>query len=111
MAPSSLRTDTMGVKEFCLDNVLGPVYTTQKVTIPQFSTISVHGNTSVRGHCMWVHVLKEPTPGPQLPTTVVPTVTYGVTSGVLWGTHLSVQLKHPFHQNPHKDCDWSGHAC
>ena len=73
---SSLKSDTMEVKEFCQDNVRGPACTTQKVTIPPFSTISVHTNTSVRGHCMQVHVLMEPTPGPQLPTTVVLTVTY-----------------------------------
>ena len=35
-----------------------------KVTIPPFGTVSVHGNTSIRGHCMWVHVLAEPMPGP-----------------------------------------------
>ena len=34
-------------------------------------------NTSVRGHCMWVHVLMELRLGPQLPATVVPTDTYG----------------------------------
>ena len=44
---------------------------------PTFSTISVHGKSSVRGHYMWVHVLMEPTPGPQLATAVVPTVPYG----------------------------------
>ena len=49
----------------------------QKVTIPLFSTVSVHANTSVKGHCMWVHVLTELIPGPQLPAAVVPTVTYG----------------------------------
>ena len=31
---SSPRGDTMEVKEFCLDNVRGPVCTMQKVTIP-----------------------------------------------------------------------------
>ena len=74
---SSPRDDPMKVKEFCLDDVRGPVHTTQKVIIPPFSTISVHINTSVKGHCMWVHVLMEPMPGPQLPTAVVPMVTYG----------------------------------
>ena len=43
---------------------------------PPFGTVSVHGNTSGRGHCMWVHVLAEPMPGPQVPTTVMPPVTY-----------------------------------
>ena len=65
------------MREFCLDNVRGPVCTTQKVNIPPFSTISVHANSSVKGHCMWVHVLTELISGPQLPTVVVPTVTYG----------------------------------
>ena len=54
---SSPRVDTVEVKEFCLDNIRGPVHTTQKVTIPPFSTVSMHTNTSVRGHCMWAHVL------------------------------------------------------
>ena len=44
---------------------------------PLFSTISVHGNTSVRGHFMWVLMLTEPMQGPQLPTAVVPIATYG----------------------------------
>ena len=44
---------------------------------PPFGTVSVNGNTSVRGHCMHVHMLAEPMPGPKLPTAVVPTVTYG----------------------------------
>ena len=71
MVHSSLRVDTMEVKEFCLDDVQGPICTTQKVT-----TVSVHGNTSGRVHCMWVHVLAEPMADPKLPTTVVLTVTY-----------------------------------
>ena len=29
---------------------------------PQFGTVSIHDNTSVRGHCMQVHMLAEPTP-------------------------------------------------
>ena len=66
----------MEVKEFCLEDVWGPVHTTQKFTIPPFGTVSVHGNTSVRGHCVQVHVVTELMPCPQLPTAVVPTVTY-----------------------------------
>ena len=50
--PYSLRVDTMEAKGFCLDDVRGPVCPTQKVIIPPFGTVSVHGNTSVRGHCM-----------------------------------------------------------
>ena len=67
----------MKVKEFCLDDVGGPVHTTQKVTIPPFGTVSVYANTTVRGHCMQVHVLMELMPSPQLPTAVVLTVIYG----------------------------------
>ena len=74
---SSLRVVPMEVREFCLDDIRGPVHTTWKVTIPPFSTISVHTNTSVRGHCMGIHILTELMAGPQLPTAVVPTVTYG----------------------------------
>ena len=71
------RSDPMEVQKFCLDDVRGPVHTIQKVAILPFSTVSVCANTSVKGHCMWVHVLTELMLGPQLPTAVVPTVTYG----------------------------------
>ena len=73
---SSLKGDPMEVRMFCLNYVGGPVHTIQKVTIPLFSTVSVHANSSVKGHCMQVHVLMELMPGPQLPAVVVPTVTY-----------------------------------
>ena len=33
-------------------------------------------NTSVREHCLWVHVLTELALSPQLPVAVVPTATY-----------------------------------
>ena len=66
----------MEVQKFQLDDVKGLVHTTQKVTIPPFSTINVWANTSVRGHCMRVHVLTEPALGPQLPAAAVPTATY-----------------------------------
>ena len=71
---SSLRVDPVEVRKFCLDDIRGPVHTTQKVTIPPFSTVSVYTDSSVKGHCMWFHVLKELTPGPQLPTAVELTV-------------------------------------
>ena len=74
---SSPGVDTVEVKEFCLNNVCSPVCTTQRVTIPPFGMVSIQGNTSVRGHCMQVHILAEPKPDPQLPTLVVPTATYG----------------------------------
>ena len=67
----------MEVRKFCLDDVRGPVHTTQKVTISPFRTVNVHANSNVKGHCMWVHVLMELMPGPQLPAEVVQTVTYG----------------------------------
>ena len=74
---SSPGVNTIEVKEFCLDDVKGPVHTTWRFTIPPFSTVSIHGDTSVRGQCMQVHMLTEQTPGPHLSTSVVPTVTYG----------------------------------
>ena len=73
---SSPESDPMEVWKFCLDAVRGPVHTTQKVTILLFSTVSIHANFSVKGNCMQVHVLMELMPGPQLPTAVVPAVTY-----------------------------------
>ena len=74
---SSLRVDTVEVKEFCWDDIWGTIHTTLRVTIPPFGTVSVHGNTSVMGHCMWVHIFTEATPGPQLLAAVVLAVTYG----------------------------------
>ena len=105
---SSPRDGPVDVREFCLDDVRGPVCTTQKVTIPTFSTISVHTNSSIKGHCMWVHMLTELMPGPQLPTD---SDLWRTASGVLKGTYLSVQLRCPFLRNPHKDCGWVGYPC
>ena len=73
---SPQKSDFVEVQKFQLDDVKSLVHTTQKVTIPLFSTINVQVNTSVRGHCMWVHVLMELALGPQLPAAVVPTATY-----------------------------------
>ena len=73
---SSPESDPIEVQKFCLDDVRGPVCTTQKVTILPFSTMSMHANSGVKGHCMQVHVLTELMPSPQLPAAVVPTVTY-----------------------------------
>ena len=67
----------MEVQKSQLDGVKGAVHTTQKVTIPPFHTVKVGANTSVKGHCMKVHVLMEPALGPQLPASVVPIATYG----------------------------------
>ena len=77
VSQSSPKSDPMEVQKFCLDDIRGPVCTTQKVTILLFSMVSVHANSSVKGHCMQVHILTELTPGPQLPATVVLTATYG----------------------------------
>ena len=69
--------DPMEVWRFCLDDLRGLVHTTWKVTILPFSTVSVHANSGVKGHCMWVHVLMELMPVLQLPEAMVPMVTYG----------------------------------
>ena len=74
---SPQRSDPVEVWKFWLDDVKGPVWITQKVSVPPFGTINMQANTSVRGHCMWVHVLMEPALGPQFPAAVVPTATYG----------------------------------
>ena len=74
---SPQKSDSVEVQKFQLDDVKGLVCTTQKVTIPPFSTVNVQANTSVRGHCMQVHVLTELALHPQLPAAVVPTATYG----------------------------------
>ena len=57
--PSS-SSDPTAYRGFCLDDVQGPGHTTQNVTIPPFGTISIHHNTGVWGHCMWVSMLSEP---------------------------------------------------
>ena len=64
------------VQGFCLDDVQWPVHTTQKVTLPPFGTIGIHGNTGIHGQYMWVLMLAEPAWGPQLPTSMVLTATY-----------------------------------
>ena len=74
---SSRESDPVEVWKHQLDGVKGAVCTTQKVTIPPFQTMTVKGNAGVKGHCMKVHVLKEPALDPQLPAVVVPIVTYG----------------------------------
>ena len=71
------ESDPVEVQKHQLDGVKGAVCTTEKVTIPPFQTMTVKGNTGVKGHCMKVHVLTEPALGPQLPAAVVPIATYG----------------------------------
>ena len=65
------------ILQFCLDDVHEPNCISQKVTIPPFGTVSIHGNMGVQGHCMWVHVLAKPAQGPQLPASMALTATYG----------------------------------
>ena len=77
----STKSGPMEMRKVCLDDVKGQVYTTQKATIPPFSTVNVQANLSFKGHCIWVHVLTELVPGPQLPAAVVPTVTCGELPG------------------------------
>ena len=68
---------TVEVWKFWLNDIKGLICTMQKVTIPPFSIINIQANTSVKGHCMWVHVLTEPVLGPQIPAAVVLRATYG----------------------------------
>ena len=74
---SSQQGDTVGVRKFQLNDVKGSVCTTQKVTVPPFSTVKVWANTSVMGHCMQVYVLMELVLGPQLPAAMVSAAIYG----------------------------------
>ena len=74
---SSQEVDPVEVWKFSLDDIKGLVHTMQNVTILPFGMVNVHASTSVKGHCMQVHVLTELMPGPQLPAAVVPTATYG----------------------------------
>ena len=71
-----IEGDPVEVWKFSLDDIKGLVHTTQKVIILPFSTVSVHANTSVKGHCMQVYILMELMLGPQLPAAVVLTTTY-----------------------------------
>ena len=74
---SSQEVDPVELQRFCLSDIWVPVCTPWKVTILLFSTVSVHTNSGVKGHCMWVHVLMELMPDPQLPAAVAPMATYG----------------------------------
>ena len=49
---SSQEGDPLEVWKFSLDDVKGPVHTTQKVTIPSFDTVNVCTSTSVKGYYM-----------------------------------------------------------
>ena len=100
---SSQKVDPVEVWKLSLDDVKGAVCTTQKVTIPLFGTINVCTSTSVKGHCMGVHVLKELLPGsPGASSSGVHSNLWGVASWVLEGTHLLAQLEHLYHGNTTK---------
>ena len=73
----SQENDPVKVWKSQLDGIKGTVHTTQKVTIPPFHMVKVGTNTSVKGHCMKVHVLTEPELSPQWPALLVPIATYG----------------------------------
>ena len=73
----SREKDPLEVQKYQLDGVKGAVCTTQKVTIPPFQTINIKANAGIKGHCIKVHVLREPVLGPQLPAAVTPIATYG----------------------------------
>ena len=47
---SSPGIDTVGVKEFCLDDVQAQVLHYMEGYYPPFGTVSIHTNVSVRGH-------------------------------------------------------------
>ena len=73
----SWESDPVEVWKYQLDGVKGAVYTTQKITISPFQTMTLKGNAGVKGHCMKVNVLMEPVLSPQLLAAVVPIATYG----------------------------------
>ena len=109
---SSQNGDPVEVRKFFLNDVRGPVCTAQKVTIPHFSTGSVHANFSVKGHCM----VGPGTHGTNATSPVacsggIDSDLQGITSGVLQGTNLSVHLEHPYHGNSLKGCGWAGCPC
>ena len=74
---SPQENDPVEVQKSQLYGVKGAICTTQKVTIPPFHMVKVEANTSVKGHCIKVHVLTEPVLSPQLPASVMPIATYG----------------------------------
>ena len=102
VASSIHQGGTVEVQKFQLNDVKGLVCTTQRVTIPPFSTVNIWANTSVKGHCMQVHILMELVLGPQLPAAVVPTATYGkLHPGFVKGTSLPAQSDCPCHRCAH----------
>ena len=107
---SSQESDPVEVQKFQLNDVKGPGHTTQKVTIPPFGTVNVWANTSVRGHCMRVHVLTELAFGPQFPAAVVSTAPMENYTLVLQGyqsactTWAPMPLRYPLKQSLGRLC-------
>ena len=97
---SSQQGDTVEVWTFQLSDVKGSVCTTQKVTIPPFSTVNVWASTSVKGHVstcprgagIWSPVASSSGTHRNL---------LGTTSWFLKGTSLFAQLEHPFCGSTH----------
>ena len=112
VVPSSPGVDTVEVNKFWLDKVQDHVCTSQRVTIPPLGTVSIHSNTSIRGHCMQVHILAKANTRP--PVAYISGANCDLqrlTSGVLSGTHLFANFKCSFCQNPHQGSGWLGHTC
>ena len=107
-SPSSNPAASRG---FYLDDVQGPVCTTQKVTIPQSGTVGIHGDTGVLGHCKWVHVLAEPAGDPKLPASMEPTATYRELHPRSMSSNLPQKPEWPPHRSPCQGYCWQGHSC
>ena len=105
---SSPSDDPVEVRKYCLDNVRGPVHTTWKVTIPPFSTLSVHANSNVKGHYAGPCAHGTDARYPVAYSGSTNGDLHRITSGVLQSTYLSVQLECLYHRNSHKDCGWTG---
>ena len=107
---SSLRDDPVKLRNFCLNDVRGPVKAT-KFNIPPFSTVRAHQFQCQRtldvGPC--AHGTDARSPVAYSSSTDGDL--WRITSGVHKGTSLSAQLEHPYHGNSHKDCGWTGCPC
>ena len=109
---SSPRGDPMEVREFCLNDVRGPVCTTWKVTIPPIQ----HSKCACQFQCQRTLYVG---PCTHRTDTRSPVAYCGstdgdlqrITSAVLQDTYLSAQLECPFCGNPYKDSGWAVCPC
>ena len=109
---SSWRSDPVEVKEFHLDDVRSQVHTTWKVIIPPFSNNKcAHQYQCQRTLYVGPHAHKTDARSPVAYSGGADGNLRRTSPGVLKGTHLSVQFRHPFHRYPHKDCGWTGSPC